>query len=352
MEWPGPTHEVGELTRPGLVPPVKTDPTGRHGSTPKQARGPRWRRTSRGWYVPAEVDGESVEQRIVEAAAVLPAFGAVTGWAALRWCGADWFSGLLGDRVAKVPVTLVTSSADIRSQAGITVSAEKLSPRDIVVVDGLRVTTPQRSVLFEMRYAASVEAAVIVADMAMYADLVSSAEVVTYAASLSSWTGIPQARKALPLMRENSWSPQETRMRLLWLLLAGLPEPLCNVPVFDTAGRHIGTPDLFEPTSGVVGEYEGAVHLDGRQRGVDVRREQAFRDVGLEYVAMVGADWRDQAGVVARLCSAYGRAVRRLAGPRSWTLEPPAWWVRTDTVDRRRELSAQERRRLLARRVG
>ena len=34
-----------------------------------------------------DVDSDSVEQRIVEAAAVLPSYGGVTGWAALRWAG-------------------------------------------------------------------------------------------------------------------------------------------------------------------------------------------------------------------------------------------------------------------------
>jgi hypothetical protein len=37
--------------------------------------------------VPADAE-QTTEQRIVEAAAVLPAYGGVTGWAALRWLGA------------------------------------------------------------------------------------------------------------------------------------------------------------------------------------------------------------------------------------------------------------------------
>ena len=276
----------------------------------------------------------------------------MTGWAALRWCGATWFSGLQGDGESQAPVTLATSAADIRPQAGIAVSAEKLGPDEILVVDGPRVTTPHRSVLFEMRYAPSIEAGVVVGDMAAQADLVTSAELRRYAASLASWTGIPRARTATALVRENSWSPQETRMRLVWVLVAGLPEPLCNVPVFDLSGRHLGTPDLFEPVVGVVGEYEGVVHLDRRQRGVDVRREQAFRDVGLEYFPVVGADWRDEVVVAARMCSAYERACRRPAGPRAWTIEPPSWWVPTDTVARRRQLSERERHHLLGRRAG
>jgi hypothetical protein len=347
---PPPEERVRLLN--GCTLATRIDPTGRTGPTRGEANGPGWRRTSHGFFVPASVDPARVEQRIVEAAAVLPTVGAVTGWAALRWLGATWFDGSSADGPMGEPVSLVTSFDDIRSQVGIAVSAEHLRVDDIVVVDGLRVTIAQRSALFAMRYAPSVEAAVIVADMVMEADLATPEELQAYAASLGTWTGIPQARKALALARQNSWSPQETRMRLVWVLLAGLPDPLCNVPVFDLSGRHIGTPDLLEPVAGVVGEYEGVIHLDRRRRGTDVRREQDFRDVGLEYFAVVGDDWRDEAVIVRRMRSAYRRASERTSRPRAWTIQPPAWWIPTDTVARRRALSEHERRRLLAYRAG
>lgn len=335
---------------PNVVAPVRTDPTGRTGPTKKAARGPSWRRTSRGLYVPADVDGDVPEQRIVEAAAVLPSFGGVTGWAGLRWLGAAWFGGL-GAGTTRIPVTLVISCLDVRAQPGIAISHEQLRPSDLMVVDGLRVTVAKRSTLFEMRYAASVEAATVFADMAMQADVVSIEELRAYAATLGTWTGIPQAREALLLARENSWSPQETRLRLLWVL-AGLPEPRCNQPVFDLTGRHIGTPDLLDPVAGVVGEYEGIVHLDRRQRGVDVRREQAFQEVGLECFPVVAADWSDRAAIAARIRSAYARAATRPVSERRWTIEQPSWWVPTDTVERRRALSDAERSIWLRRLAG
>lgn len=46
----------------GLVLPV---PVGPNGPTPKQARGPRWRRSSPGLYVPSTTTDDVVEQRIV-----------------------------------------------------------------------------------------------------------------------------------------------------------------------------------------------------------------------------------------------------------------------------------------------
>jgi hypothetical protein len=253
--------------RRGLVDPVPPDPRGLRGPTPKEARGRNWRRTSRGLYVPAEVDGSLPEQRIVEAAAVLPAYGGVTGWAALRWMGAQWFGGLAPDGTTVLPVSLATAGDDIRPRTGIQVSAERLNPTELIVVDGLRVTTAARSVCFEMRYAASVRGAVVVADMAMQADLVSPSELPAFVAGLSGWTGVPRCRAAMPLTSENSWSPRETsHLRLVWVLDAGFPTPLCNVPIFDRRGRHIGTPDILDAEAGVVGEYDGSVHLLRAQR--------------------------------------------------------------------------------------
>jgi hypothetical protein len=332
--------------------PARMDASGLTGPTRGEAYGPQWRATSHGLFVPATADALSVEQRIVEAAAVLPPDGAVTGWAALRWMGAMWFSGALGDGVSQRPVTVLTGCGAIRSQHGIIVSSEQRRHGDIVEVDGLMVTLPVRSTLFEVRYAASPEQAVVAADMAMQADLVSRDELLAYASTLGTWTGIPLAREALPWSDENSWSPQETRMRLAWCMLVGLPRPLCNAPVFDLAGRHVGTPDLIDPVVGVVGEYEGVVHLSAGQRGRDVRREQAFRDLGLEYFSVVGSDWADETVLAARMRSAYARAVSIPGRRRLWTTEPPHWWVRTDSVARRRALSEDEQRRLLRYRAG
>src|SRR6478609_437843 len=240
MQGHGPGHGGRSVGRPGVVPPVRTDPLGLTGPTRSEAAGRRWRRSSRGLYVPAEVDGSVPEQRIVEAAAVLPAYGGVTGWAALRWLGASWMSGLAPDGRSLLPVVLVTAGDDIRPQPGIQVSAERLDPTEITEQDGVRVTIAVRSLCFEMRYAVSVRAAVVAADMAMQADLVSLDEMAAFVATQSGWTGLPRCREALALAHENSWSPRETsHLRLIWVLDAGLQQPLCNVPVFDRAGRHI-----------------------------------------------------------------------------------------------------------------
>ncbi len=335
---------------PHLVAPVRVDPTGAHGPTRAAARSGRWRRTSHGLYVPATVNGELVEQRIVEAAAVLPSYGGVTGWAQLRWAGGHWFDGFGSDGHTPRPVALATASEDIRPQPGIVVSAEHLDEADMVVHDGLRTTIPVRSLLFELRFARTLVDALVAIDMAAYSDLVSLRELAEFVGRHVGWPGIRLARLALALADENSWSPRETLMRFIWECVAGFPRPLTNVPVFDLEGRHVGTPDILDVEAGVAGQYDGAVHLTRESRIRDLDREDAFRRLGLEYFTMVAGDAANRPVLLARMAAARRRALWLPADARRWTLELPSWWVPTSTVDQRRALTPEQRRRWLAHR--
>ena len=299
--------------------------------------------------MPTSVE-RSLGQRIIEAAAVLPRYGGVTGWAALRWQGGYWFDGLATGGSDVRAVVLATADSSVRARPGIEISEEGLPPDELATVDSLRVTTVARSLLFEMRYAGSDREAVQAFDMAAYSDLISAEEMMAYAAAHTAWTGIPQARRALGLVDENSWSPAETRMRLIWVLDAELPPPLCNVPIFDRAGNHIGTPDLLDLEAGLVGEYDGALHLAGEQRRRDRRREEAFRSAGLECVTMMSGDG-DRWQVAERLLDARKRARFEAESRRLWTVQPPAWWIPTRTVSERRALDAVQRDRLLGLRL-
>jgi hypothetical protein len=306
--------------------------------------------------VPANVDVRQVEQRIVEAAELIPrGGGAVTGWAALCWLGGRWFDGSTPDGWS-LPVDLAMWT-DIRKQDGVSICEERLGPHQVIDVDGLPVTIPVRSVCFAMRYADSVRDAVRIFDMAAYNDLVSLSELEAYAGlaprtGLSGWTGIPQCRTAHALGDENAWSPQEVGPRLVWELDAGLPRPLTNVPVFDLSGHHIGTPDLLDPVAGMAVEYDGAMHLEGARRARDVRREEAFRQVGLECLTVLAGDSTSRPLLAGRMIAARERALWLPEEQRRWTIQPPAWWIPTLTVEQRRQLTGNQRRRLLRNRAA
>ncbi|QIX28551.1 hypothetical protein ncot_01830 [Nocardioides sp. JQ2195] len=345
-------HDDFPSTSRRVTWPVGVDPRGRAGPTRGQASGPHWRRTGLGLYVPTDVP-LTTPQRIVEAAKLLPSddrapggvAGGVTGWGALHWLGGGWFEGSAADGS---PLDVDLACSYRRPWPGVAICEEGLDPQELIEVDGVRVTVAVRSVCFMMRRAPSLVAAVRAFDMAAHNDLVSLEEVHDYASEHRGWTGIPQCRDALLHCDENAWSPREVDMRLMWTREAGLARPLTNAPVFDLQGRHIGTPDLLDPVVGVIGEYDGSLHLAGPQRSIDVRREARFRDVGLEVVTMLASDLPDHQAVVGRLRAAYARAEPRARTDRPWTITPPQWWTPTSTVTQRRALTPEQRRRFLA----
>lgn len=302
-------------------------------------------------WLPVEVDGSDPLQRVVEAAAQLPAHGGVTGWAALSWLGGVWFGG--ADRAGTpydVPVA-VSSGHRMRPRDGVVVSQEVVVPHNLVRHHGARVTKPLWSVAYEMRKAASDEAAVVAFDMAAFSDLVSIAELRAYVDSdLVARQGVERVRRVLPLLDENAWSPMEPVLRLAWQQEVHGVELLTNRPVFDRRGRFVGTPDAIDGEAGVYGMYDGALHLAGEVRHADVAKEAAYRALGLEGVTMMAGDLRDRAPFECRLREAYARAARRPRADRLWSLETPVWWQDTTTVAARRALSPFDRTRLLAHR--
>ncbi|GAA4740020.1 hypothetical protein GCM10023350_25570 [Nocardioides endophyticus] len=338
-----PPYDVG---RAPLVRPVRIDPLGRAGPTRAQARGPRWRRTGQGFYVPADVDATLPAQRILEASHDLRGSQSVTGWAALHWHGAFWLDGFdAPGRPAPVKIAVVHGSR--RPQLGVEVTSEFIPPKERQTVGGLQVVSPRCAVAFEMRYAPTPVAAVRAFDMAAAADLVSRAELLDYFEQLYHWTGIPGARDAGLLVDENAWSPPEVDARLVWPLELGHAPPLTNRPLFDRSGRHIGTPDLLDLNAGLVVEYEGALHLAGVRRAKDLVREDAFRKVGLEYLTLVSADRADRSRMALRVAAALDRSPYLPREECAWTIEPPPWWLPTHTVELRRALSPEQRERFL-----
>lgn len=311
-----------------LVHPVRIDPSGVAGPTPNQARWGRWRRCAPGWYVPADTPEDVVEQRIVEQAGRLPNSGAVTAWAALRWRGANFFDGMSHGGRVRLPIpVLVGGVGNLRNHPGSEVHREQFAPYEREVVDGLPCAMLTRALFDEMRRTGKLRDAVVACDMASAAQLTSVDEMREYAARRSSWTGVPLVRKALLLSTDDSRSPMESRMRLVWVLDAGLPTPQCNKPIFDLRGNLLGVPDLLDPVAGVVGEYDGADHTELDRRRGDASREQLFRDHGLEYFELVTGDLNDRDLAVRRMRSTRSRARFLPPDQRRWTLEQPDWWL-------------------------
>lgn len=311
----------------GLVRPVRLDPRGITGPTRGQARSRRWLQTSRGYYVPSGTDRSVPEQRIVEASVLLPAHGAVTGWAAMRWRGAGYFDGVEADGRTAIPIQLAVGPiSDLRDRTGIRVMRDRLEVDEVTHLRGVPCTSPERALFDDMRTRPDVREAVVSVDMAAAAEITSISRMRRHSALHTGWRGRPKVLAALDLADEDSRSPNETRMRLVWVLDAALPPPMVNQPVFDLRGSLLGIADLLDPEAGVVGEYDGAAHRRVRRHRRDVMREDRFRRAGLEYFKVVGGDIAEPDLLVERMTTTRARARWLPPDRRAWTTTPPEDW--------------------------
>ncbi|MCF6376718.1 hypothetical protein L2K70_03800 [Nocardioides KLBMP 9356] len=268
-----------------------------------------------------------IHQHILEQGNRIRSYGAVTGWASLRFRGARFFDGsVFADDGVLAPVPIVTGPALLRADDRVVVTREQLAKDERELVCGVWTTVPARALFDEMRRHGRLRDAVADIEVAVAAGLLSYDEFSRYVASHNPWTGIGLARDAVALAGLGCWSRTEAKMALIWILDAELGRPLCNVPIFDLDGRLIAVVDLFEPLSGCAGEYQGADHKEGERHRQDVAREQRLRDAGIECFEVVGGDLSDVDLVSKRMHAARARALFREPGDRLWTLEQPDWW--------------------------
>ncbi|MFE6735021.1 hypothetical protein [Microbacterium sp. NPDC057650] len=116
------------------------------------------------------------------------------------------------------------------------------------------------------------------------------------------WGHVRRLREAVDLVREDSWSPRESRLRLD-IVFAGLPEPMLNHDVYDDHGRFLGCVDLAYPDRKIAIEYQGALH--SRQYAADIERIAALRAAGWIVIEVTSASRTDD--VLARIRHALRR---------------------------------------------
>jgi hypothetical protein len=210
---------------------------------------------------------------------------------------------------------------------------DELRPYEVVVRAGIRCTTVERATFDAMRHATGDRAATVVMDMVAAAELTSIRRMQKYVAQRAGQFGVPRVRRALDLADEDSWSPKESEMRLVWMLDAGFPRPLCNRSVHDLEGRLLGVADLLDVEAGLVGEYDGRDHSGRQRRRRDARREDDFRAVGLEGFKVVSGDLDDVALVVDRMRRARSRALWLPPSQRRWRLGAGTEEDSSETLD-------------------
>jgi hypothetical protein len=105
-------------------------------------------------------------------------------------------------------------------------------------------------------------------------------------------------RALLPLIDGGAMSPQETRLRLMYID-AGLPKPTTQIPVFDEWGHHVRTLDMGWEEFMVAAEYDGDQHRTDRPQYVkDYRVWPILQRLGWDVIRVIKEDRNDD--VIAR----------------------------------------------------
>jgi len=114
------------------------------GITRAHARSRNWRRTSRGYFVPASAPEGSAGQRILNAAPLVPEGGALAGWAAAYIHGVDLLDGVDPATMRPLPVAINLGSDLGQIRYGLAVT----SPVRTALDGGRWAADPVESVVF------------------------------------------------------------------------------------------------------------------------------------------------------------------------------------------------------------
>lgn len=204
---------------------------------------------------------------------------------------AAWLHGLDVEPCAPIDVT-VPHVGGISARSGLAVSRAGISDAEVVVRAGYRVTSAARTVQ-DVSLRLPRDEAVVVADMALQARLISLGELAEAAAVASMRPGIRRFRQVVQLADAGAESPMETRLRLA-LMDGRLPRPETQAVLTDSAGNWLARVDLYYPDVRLAIEYDGEVHLDKERLVEDHRRQNRLlaNDFGL--LRYTGRDLRER----------------------------------------------------------
>ncbi|WP_448505390.1 hypothetical protein [Mycolicibacterium thermoresistibile] len=203
------------------------------------------------WYQPVfrgvyaeRSDALSLKDRATAAWLASGRRGVIAGVDAAALHGARWVDD-------DHPIDMIARRA--RRQAGLIVRNETFAPDEITRAMGLPVTTRERTA-FDLGRHLSRDQAVARIDALSRVREIEPDDVLLLAERYPGARGLKALRTALPLVDRGAASPQETRLRLLFID-AGLPRPTTQIPICDERGRLIRMVDMGWEEFKVVAEY-------------------------------------------------------------------------------------------------
>ena len=229
------------------------------------------RRLLRGVYAATQVPDDLL-LRAWALALVTPKYAAVTDWTAL-WL----FTGLLpfGHHLAVPPVCMFRFAGHGRLRNDLCTSGERaFLPGDLMVVEGVTVTTPLRTAL-DLGRLANRDMAIGALDGLLRHGSFAREELLAGVERFRRQRGVVQLRALAPLADPRAESPGESVLRLRWLDMPSLPRPVPQIPVLAPDGTEIYRIDLGVEEIRFGAEYDGEEwHSSDEDRAHDQHRRE------------------------------------------------------------------------------
>ena len=188
------------------------------------------------------------------------------------------------------PVELIWRNTNPPS--GLVVRNERLEDDEITDVNGLTVTTPARTAYDLARHLPRDEA-IARLDALMHATPFSVEDVLMLAKRHRGARGLRRLRVALPLVDGGAASPQETRLRLLFID-NGFPWPTTQIPVVDERGCLVRMLDMGWEEFMVAAEYDGDQHRTNRKvYAKDMKVHRKLIELGWDVIRVIREDRDD-----------------------------------------------------------
>ncbi len=280
-----------------------------------QVRSGALTRLRRGGYVGGvDLDRVSSEERHRLAVRVA---GVTAGVVSHASAAALWGLPLVGADLSRVHVTLPKATRTGRITPERHDHAAELAPDDITELDGIKLTTPARTIV-DLARAAPPSTAVICADAALQRGLTSPAALGAAVDQARGRPGVNRARRALTTADGRSESPGETLTRLA---LRTVFDVDLQVEITDEEGRFVGRADLAVRDAALLIEFDGRQKYGALRRPgqsveaavlAEKRREDMLRALGYGMVRVVWADLRSPVALadLVRRAATPGRAAR------------------------------------------
>ncbi|CFD54839.1 cullin%2C a subunit of E3 ubiquitin ligase [Mycobacterium tuberculosis] len=207
--------------------------------------------------------------------------GVLAGYSASAFHGAKWID-------ADLPAAIIDTNR--RRAPGLQVWEERIEPDEICVIEGMRVTTPERTAL-DLTSRFPLDPAVAAVDALIQATDLKVADVEPLIERYRGRRGMKAARAALDLVDGGAQSPKETWLRLL-LIRAGFPRPQTQIAVRNEWGWAEAHLDMGWQDIKVAAEYDGDHHLTSRYhyRKDILRHEKVQHRYGWIVVRVVADD--------------------------------------------------------------